>query len=97
MDVAGAKALSWRLAQQQHWQSASAVRAGIQPAIDPDGYVLESFHDGVRTYGRQRRIEMIDGRPARILCRVTKRLVGDLWHEDMVVERVEIPARSATV
>jgi hypothetical protein len=88
MDVAGAEALRWRIAQQEHWQRAPAVRAGAQPAIDPDGYLLESFGNGVRTYRTQRRTEVVDGRLAVVTCHVSKRLVEGAWHEDVFFEQL---------
>ncbi|MGZ4289440.1 MAG: hypothetical protein ACXVQZ_02320 [Gaiellaceae bacterium] len=36
-----AEALSFRLEQQMQWQEATAVRAGRQPPVDPDGAELE--------------------------------------------------------
>ena len=43
MDIAGAKELSRRLAQQEHWRQARAVRIGRQPSFDPDGHALRAL------------------------------------------------------
>lgn len=81
MDIAGAEALVWRLAQQQHWQSARAVKLGLQPSIDPDGGALESFHGELRIY----RVDLGPGSAAgagspRSFAR--KRLVEGAWEEE---------------
>jgi hypothetical protein len=86
MDVAGAEALRWRLAQQEHWQSAPAVRRGIQSRIDPDGHALESFAPGLRSYRPEWRTQMVEGRRARVAIRLCKRLVEGAWREDLSVE-----------
>jgi len=52
LDAAGAKELRRRLEAQRHWRRASAVRAGAQPAADPDGSDLDAFGGHVRSYGR---------------------------------------------
>ena len=46
----GAEALKFRLEQQMHWQQATAVRAGRQPPVDPDGAELVGIGEGVRVY-----------------------------------------------
>jgi hypothetical protein len=89
MDIAGAEALRWRIAQQEHWETAHAVRVGVQPSIDPDGYLLESFGAGVRTYRAKRRSELVEGRPALVTCHVSKRLVEGAWHEKVFFGQIE--------
>jgi hypothetical protein len=86
MDVAGAEALRWRLAQQEHWQSAPAVRLGIQSSVDPDGHALESFDASVRSYRSEWGMQIVEGRTARVVVRLCKRLVEGAWHEDVSVE-----------
>ena len=88
MDIAGARALSRRLAQQEHWRQALAVRIGRQPAIDPDGYALEAFRSGVRYYRERREVEVHDGKPAVVIRRHRKRLVGDAWEDEVSVEAI---------
>jgi hypothetical protein len=89
MDIQGAEALRWRLAQQEHWQTAAAVRSGAQPAIDPEGYALERFGEGVRVYRVRRRRDVVHGRSAMVTFRFSKRLVDGAWHEQVVVEDVQ--------
>jgi hypothetical protein len=89
MDIAGAEALRWRIAQQEHWETATAVRVGVQPAIDPDGYLLESYSAGVRTYRAKRLADIVDGRPALVSCHLTKRLVEGAWYEDVFLGQIE--------
>ena len=88
MDIAGADVLRQRIAQQENWRQSVAVRAGHQPAIDPDGHVLESFCDGVRNYRDEHRIELCGGRAEMVTRRISKQLVDGAWHVDVVVERV---------
>jgi hypothetical protein len=75
MDISGARVLSERLAQQNHWRQALAVQVGRQPSFDPDGYALESYCGGVRTYRPQQRLELQDGHPVMVTRRVCKRLI----------------------
>jgi len=89
MEIAGAEALRWRFAQQEHWQTAAAVRLGAQPSLDPDGYVLESFDTDFRYYRSQRRVEIVGGRRALVTCRLRKRLAEGAWHEDVIIERIQ--------
>ena len=89
MDIAGAVVLSQRLAQQEQWRSARAVRLGVQPAVDPDGHALESFRGDIRYYGSEERIEVVGGSSTLVTRRVCKRLVDGSWRDDVVVERVQ--------
>ena len=61
MDIAGAEALAARIAQQEQWREALAVRTARQPAVDPDGHALESIRAGVRIYRAERRLEAVRG------------------------------------
>jgi hypothetical protein len=79
MDISGARVLSERLAQQQHWRQALAVQLGRQPSFDPDGHTLESFRGGVRNYRPQQRLELTEGRPVLVTRCVCKRLVDGVW------------------
>ncbi len=89
MDISGAQVLSERLAQQEHWREARAVRIGRQPSFDPDGYALESFHDGVRLYRPEQRLEHRNGRSELVTQRIRKVLVDDAWEAELVVERIQ--------
>ncbi len=89
MDISGAVVLSQRIAQQEQWRRARAVRSGVQPAIDPDGHALESFHDDIRYYQSDDLVEVVDGRSTLVTRRVCKRLVEDAWKYDVIVERVQ--------
>ena len=77
--------LSERLAQQEHWRQALSVQLGRQPSIDPDGYALESYRGGVRTYRPKEKLEILDGRPAKVIRRVSKRLVDGAWESEVAV------------
>jgi hypothetical protein len=79
MDAAGAKELRKRLDEQEHWRQAPAVRDGRQPATDRDAGELEETGADVRYYGRETSQKLLDGRPALVISRMTKRLVGDYW------------------
>jgi hypothetical protein len=89
MDITGAQALSRRIAQQEHWREARAVRVGYQPPSDPDGSDLESFRSGLRVYRERQRLDVRDGRPAMVTCRLEKRLVDGVWEAEMVVLDVQ--------
>jgi hypothetical protein len=89
MDIQGAQALRWRLAQQENWQTAAAVRSGAQPPIDPEGYALERFEAGVRLYRMRRRHDVVRGRSATVTFHFSKRLVDGAWLEQVVVEDVQ--------
>jgi hypothetical protein len=88
MDVSGAEVLRQRLAQQEHWRAARAVRIGHQPSFDPDGHALESYHDDVRLYRREQRLEERNGRHELVTQRVRKRLVHGAWVAEVVIESV---------
>jgi len=85
MDISGARVLSERLAQQEHWRQALAVQAGRQPSFDPDGHALESYRGGVRNYRPEERLEILDGRPARVTRRVSKRLIDGVWQSEVAL------------
>jgi hypothetical protein len=85
MDISGSRVLSERLAQQQNWRQAIAVQIGRQPSFDPDGHALESFRGGVRNYRPQENLEMLDGRPAKVTRRVSKRLVDGAWQNEVAL------------
>lgn len=88
MDARGAQTLSDRLQQQEHWRQADAVARGDQPATDPDALDLEELSEGRRVYSiREEHREVVDGRPALVIQRLTKRLVGDRWETAYEVER----------
>jgi len=86
MDIAGAEVLRQRIAQQENWRQARAVRVGSQPSFDPDGHALESFRSGVRYYRSQQRLEWHDGRHETVTRTLCKRLIDGAWEADVVVE-----------
>jgi hypothetical protein len=88
MDIAGAEVLRQRLAQQENWRQAVAVRTGNQPAIDPDGHALESFNGDVRHYREQHRLVLRGGQTELVSSRISKRLIDGIWVKDEAVERV---------
>jgi hypothetical protein len=88
VDVTGARALSRRIAQQEHWRQARAVRVGQQPASDPDGQELESFRSGLRLYRAEQRLEDANGRRELVTLRFCKRLIDGAWHDEVIVESV---------
>jgi len=92
MEVSGAEVLRQRLAQQEHWRAARAVRIGYQPSFDPDGHALESYHDGVRLYRREQRLEQRNGRHELVTRRIRKRLVDGAWEAEVLVESVRCDA-----
>ena len=96
MDVAGAEALRLRIAQQEHWRSARAVRLGLQPSVDPDGHALESFAGATRLY-HMRLFKIVAGRPAMVTRQIRKRLVEGAWCEELIdtwwEELVDEPVR----
>ena len=89
MEISGAQVLSERLAQQEHWREARAVRIGSQPPFDPDGYALVSFAGGVRLYRREPCVEQQGGRPALVTRRIKKVLVDGAWEAEVLVENVQ--------
>jgi hypothetical protein len=88
MERSRAEALRWRLAQQENWRAAQAVRTGLQPPFDPHGHRLESFQAGLRIYRMEPGVEMVHGRPATVTTRMTKRLIDQAWHEHVAIESV---------
>ena len=78
-----------RIAQQEHWRQALAVRTGSQPPVDPDGHALESIRAGVRFYRLERRLETYDGRTSMVTRRLRKSIVDGSWDAERIVENVE--------
>jgi hypothetical protein len=88
MDARGAQTLRARLEQQEHWRQADAVERGEQPPTDPDAWDLEELTEGLRLYSiREEHHEVVDGRPALVIQRLTKRLVGGRWETAYEVEQ----------
>jgi hypothetical protein len=79
MDIEGARILSERIAQQEHWVQATSVREGRAPAIDPDAHRLTELREGLRIYDSETGTTRIDGRPARMTRVYCKRLVEGEW------------------
>jgi hypothetical protein len=72
--------LEGRLAQQAHWQQATAVQLGEQPATDPDAYELEELKEGLRLYStREQQRRTVEGRRVLVTQRLTKRLADGRW------------------
>jgi hypothetical protein len=85
----GAQILQARIEQQEHWRRAGAVRRGEQSATDPDSAELDELGEDVRLYGiREEHRQLVDGGPALVIQRLTKRLVEDRWKTVYEVERV---------
>jgi hypothetical protein len=85
----GAQILQARIEQREHWRRAGAVRRGEQPATDPDTAELDELGDEVRLYRiREEHRQDVDGVPALVIQRLTKRLVDDRWKTEYEVERV---------
>lgn len=87
MDTNGARHLAVRIAQQQQWELAQAVRDGRQPASDPDGGQLEVIGDGCRLYAT----EVTNGANGPTVQRFLKTLVDGSWEVAVVDERGEAP------
>lgn len=87
MDTNGARHLAVRIAQQQHWELAQAVREGRQPASDPDGEQLEALGDGCRLYAT----EVANGASGPTVRRFLKTLVDGSWEVAVADDRVEAP------
>jgi hypothetical protein len=88
MDTTGVRTLRERIEQQEHWRSAAAVARGDQPATDPDAWDLEELAEGLRLYAtREEHRELVDGQPALVIHRLTKRLVDGRWQTVYAVER----------
>lgn len=75
MDTNGARHLAVRIAQQEHWELAQAVREGRQPASDPDREQLEALGEGCRIYATH----ITDGQNGTTVERFLKTLVDDSW------------------
>ena len=75
MDTNGARHLAVRIAQQEHWERAPAVREGRQPATDPDREQLEALGDDCRIYATH----VTDGGNGTTVERFLKTLVDDSW------------------
>ena len=88
MDAAGAEELRKRIEEQRHWEQAEAVRDGRQSATDPDSFELEELVDGVRYYGRDEQVTVVDGRRSLVTYRLTKALVDGWWQTSNVRESV---------
>jgi hypothetical protein len=85
----GAQILQARIEQQEHWRKAPAVRRGEQPAVDPDVAELDEMGEGIRRYDvREEHREIVDGRPALVIQRLTKRLIAERWETAYEIERV---------
>jgi len=67
MEAGVSGALQIRLEQQRHWELASSVRDGTQPAIDPDSHRLLELRSTERFYRGD-------------LGTFVKRLSGGAWH-----------------
>ena len=99
MDAAGAEELRKRIEEQRHWEQAEAVRDGRQSATDPDSFELEELVDGVRYYGREEQVTVVDGRRSLVTYRLTKALVDGWWQRSNVLESVRyldgVPTKSS--
>ena len=98
MDATSAQRLRMRLENQDHWRAADAVRQGLQPKVDPDGWDLEELREGLRLYAtREQQRRTLDGRHALVTQRLTKRLVDGWWqivYEPETVEYFELDGAS---
>src|SRR5438309_2997536 len=78
---------------------AEAVRDGRQSATDPDSFELEELVDGVRYYGREEQVTVVDGRRSLVTYRLTKALVDGWWQRSNVLESVRyldgVPTKSS--
>jgi hypothetical protein len=87
MDTNGARHLAVRIAQQQHWELAQAVRNGTQPASDPDRDQLEALGEGCRVYATQ----VANGANGpRTVQRFLKTLVDGSWEVAAVDEHATL-------
>lgn len=90
MNAPRVKTLNERIAEQEHWRQADAVRRGLQPNIDPDAWNLVETGETLRTYDvREQQRQIVDGRPALVTQRMTKRLVNGWWETVYVQESVQ--------
>ena len=79
MDARGAQILRDRIAQQQHWELAEAVRDGRQSRTDPDRDALEDFGANRRVYGAFTAEERTKGHGRRVTRRLVKVLRDGEW------------------
>jgi hypothetical protein len=79
MDIEGARILSERIAQQQHWEQADAVQQGRAPAIDPDAHRLTQIRGVLRIYDAETRVTNVNGRRSLVTRIYCKRLVEGEW------------------
>jgi hypothetical protein len=90
MNAPRVKTLNERIAEQEHWRQADAVRRGLQPNIDPDAWQLVETRESLRIYDiREQQRQTIDDRPALVTQRMTKRLVDGWWETSYVRESVQ--------
>jgi hypothetical protein len=90
MNAPRVRTLNERIAEQEHWRQADAVRQGLQPNIDPDGGHLVGTEEGLRIYDiREQQRQTIEGRAALVTQRMTKRLVDGWWETSYVEESVQ--------
>ena len=90
MNAPRVKTLNERIAEQEHWRQADAVRQGLQPNIDPDSWHLVETGEGVRVYDiREQQRQTIEGLPSLVTQRMTKRLVNGWWETSYVRESVQ--------
>jgi hypothetical protein len=87
MDTKGARHLRDRIAQQQHWALAEAVRDGRQPATDPDAEQLEELCEGLRLYRAEATTAIVAGRVTTVHQRLQKTLVEGVWKTSIVTDR----------
>ncbi|MDX6544741.1 MAG: hypothetical protein QOG02_515 [Gaiellales bacterium] len=86
--IAGAAELQWRIAAQNHWRQAVAVRDGRQSASDPDGALVRELGDGFRLYQPEPVERHGDGLTRIVYEQVRKYLADGRWE----VATVELPA-----
>ena len=89
MDIAGARALNERIAQQQHWGQAASVQDGRAPGFDPDADTLTETGHELRIYGSSVTTRIVDGAEAVVTRVFCKRLVDGDW-VSAVEEHVEL-------
>ncbi len=89
MDSNAAQNLQARLEQQEHWRQARAVQDGDQPPTDSDAWALEELRPNLRLYSiREEQRQIVDGRPALVIQRLTKKLTEGRWQTVYEVESV---------
>jgi hypothetical protein len=84
MNARGGQLLAFRIAEQEHWRMAEAVREGKQPPRDPDGAALVEIGERVRRY-RSDAVQTQGGVGSED---VEKRLVDGWW------ETVHVPTEA---